>query len=136
MIFYSQLKTNEETGKRKILVIDNIGMLSRLFAYGDIAYIGGGFQKSGIHNVLEPAVFGLPVIFGPHYKKFIEAVELKNSGFAFSMQNAAECKLILKQLVSDDVGRQKLKLSLIEHMNLKTGATELIARYIKESGWL
>ena len=56
-----------------VLIIDNIGMLSRLYQYATIAYIGGGFNDSGIHNVLEAAVYGKPVIFGPVYEKFAEA---------------------------------------------------------------
>lgn len=67
----------------RILIIDNMGMLSSLYRYGDVAFIGGGFNAGGIHNVLEPAVFGLPVIMGPVYQKFTEAVELQDAGFAF-----------------------------------------------------
>lgn len=136
MIFYSQLKGTQQIGEKKILVIDNIGMLSGLYAYGDIAYVGGGFQKSGIHNVLEPAVFGLPVIFGPYFQKFVEAVELKESGFAFTINTATELFLILKQLMSDEAPRQKLRNTIMEHMNLKTGATDVITSHIKESEWL
>ncbi len=65
-----------------VLVIDSIGLLSSLYRYGDISYVGGGFGK-GIHNILEPASFGLPVIFGPNHGKFKEAVDLKKYGGAF-----------------------------------------------------
>jgi len=81
---YSELeRVNEEDirGKR-VLIIDNIGMLSSLYGYGDVCYIGGGFNK-GIHNTLEAAVYGKPLIFGPRYEKFVEAVELVERGAAF-----------------------------------------------------
>ena len=75
-VLYSSLIKNENSFDKKVLIIDNIGLLSSLFAYGEIAFIGGGFQKGGIHNVLEPAVFGFPVIFGPVFEKFVEAKKL------------------------------------------------------------
>jgi 3-deoxy-D-manno-octulosonic-acid transferase len=74
---------------RRILVIDNIGMLSSLYQYGTIAYIGGGFG-SGIHNTLEPIAFGLPVIFGSKYQKFEEAFQLISTGGGFSINNYAD----------------------------------------------
>jgi 3-deoxy-D-manno-octulosonic-acid transferase len=74
--------TPEEWCHRRILILDNIGMLSSVYAYGDICYIGGGFGK-GIHNTLEAAVYGKPLIFGPKYKKFTEAVDLIEAGAAF-----------------------------------------------------
>jgi 3-deoxy-D-manno-octulosonic-acid transferase len=92
---YSDLKnqpinqsTNHFSNKR-ILIIDNIGMLSSLYQYGSIAYIGGGFG-SGIHNTLEPIAFGLPVIFGPKYQKFEEAFQLISTGGGFSITNYAD----------------------------------------------
>jgi 3-deoxy-D-manno-octulosonic-acid transferase len=92
---YSDLKNhlitqspNRFTDKR-ILIIDNIGMLSSLYQYGNIAYIGGGFG-SGIHNTLEPIAFGLPVIFGPKFQKFEEAFQLISTGGGFSINNYAD----------------------------------------------
>jgi len=72
-----------------VLIIDNIGMLSSIYQYGTIAYIGGGFGK-GIHNILEAATFGLPIIFGPDYQKFSEAKELIKLGGAFSISGTQE----------------------------------------------
>jgi 3-deoxy-D-manno-octulosonic-acid transferase len=70
----------------QVLIIDNIGLLSTLYSFGKIAYIGGGFGK-GIHNTLEPAAFGLPILFGPNYKKFIEAIDLIKTQGAYTIQN-------------------------------------------------
>jgi len=108
----------------KVLVIDNIGMLSSLYQYGTIAFIGGGFGK-GIHNILEAATFGLPVIFGPNYKKFTEANELIKFGGAFSIKDVFEFEKTV-QLLSDE---QVLKTaSMISKMYVKSrvGATDRI----------
>ncbi len=85
----------------KILIIDNIGMLSSLYSYGNIAYIGGGFG-AGIHNTLEAAVFGIPVIFGKKYHKFDEAKALLNRKAAFSISNKKDFNSILKNLISNE----------------------------------
>lgn len=108
----------------KVLVIDNIGMLSSLYQYGTIAFIGGGFGK-GIHNILEAATFGLPVIFGPNYKKFTEAKELIKFGGAFSIKDVFQFEKTV-QLLSDE---QVLKTaSMISKMYVKSrvGATDRI----------
>ena len=87
---------NAETAH--VLIIDNIGLLSSLYAYADIAYIGGGFGK-GIHNILEAATFGMPIFIGPNNQKFQEAVDLKNIGVAIEIKSAqemiAQCDLLL-----------------------------------------
>ena len=94
-------KANDEMlVKAKVLIIDNIGILSSIYQYGRIAFIGGGFG-SGIHNVLEASTFGLPVLFGPNYKKYQEAVDLVKSGGAFEVKNANDAGKILAQLVQD-----------------------------------
>ncbi len=85
-VLYSELETNPEA---RVLIIDNIGLLSKLYAYGDLAYVGGGFG-AGIHNTLEPAAHGKPVLFGPNYHKFAEAKALLQMGAAQSVENAAQ----------------------------------------------
>jgi 3-deoxy-D-manno-octulosonic-acid transferase len=85
---YSQTNKKNVT-QATVLIIDNVGMLSSIYQYGTIAYIGGGFGK-GIHNILEAATFGLPIIFGPNYQKFSEAVELIKLGGAFTISTNKE----------------------------------------------
>jgi 3-deoxy-D-manno-octulosonic-acid transferase len=135
-MLYSELDAEKTGADKKILVINNIGMLSRLFAYGDIAFIGGGFQKGGIHNILEPAVFGLPVIFGPVYQKFVEAKELASLHYVFPVNNSAECGQILQRLISDDAYRGSVSDSLKHFMTNHTGATAAIMDRIKAEKWL
>lgn len=87
--------------KYRVIIINNIGMLSALYQYGKIAYIGGGLGK-GIHNTLEPAAFGLPIIFGPKHQKFPEAVYLAQNGGAFSISTFEELKAIFESLLTPE----------------------------------
>jgi 3-deoxy-D-manno-octulosonic-acid transferase len=83
------LSSKTQNSEPEVLIIDNVGMLSALYRYGRIAYIGGGFGK-GIHNTLEPIAYGLPVIFGPQYHKFEEAIRLIETGGGFVVSNQEE----------------------------------------------
>ena len=137
IFFFSQLKTNTGVTTKKILVIDNIGMLSSLYAYGTIAYVGGGFQKRRIHNILEPAIFGLPVIFfGQENKKSVEANELSRMGFAFPLSNADQCRRVLNKLVNDEQECLRLSHSIKKYIRTKTGATHKIILKIKQCKWI
>jgi len=113
----------------RVLVIDNIGMLSSLYQYGDIAYIGGGFG-AGIHNTLEAAAFGLPVIFGPNYKKFIEANELIAIKAGFSIADEAQLKGITETLVTDKAFYNIAAKKAGEYVKEHTGATLTIVGHI------
>lgn len=85
----------------QVLVIDNIGMLKQLYALSTLAFIGGGFGKT-VHNTLEPAAFGIPIIFGPHFEKFTEAVEMVKRGGAFSIRNYETLADTITSLLNDD----------------------------------
>ncbi len=135
-ILYSELSAANTGADKKVLIVDNIGMLSRLFAYGDIAYIGGGFQSGGIHNVLEPAVFGLPVIIGPIYEKFVEAKELASRKLVFPVSNAHEYGEILKKLIVDEEYRTDVSTALKQFMRDHTGATARIMDGVKKHNLL
>lgn len=90
----------DEYKNSNVLIIDTVGVLNKIYRYGYLAYIGGGFTD-GIHNILEPAVYGLPVIFGPKYEKFYEAVELIKSKGAFTIKNISEFDNVLGKLLND-----------------------------------
>jgi 3-deoxy-D-manno-octulosonic-acid transferase len=129
-IRYSQLKDTQSNLKSQIsnlksLVIDNIGMLSSLYAYGDIAYIGGGFG-AGIHNTLEAAAFGLPVIFGPHYLKFNEARELIALKAGFSISDETQLKGIVDTLITDEAFYSTTSKKIYSYVQEHTGATQMI----------
>ena len=113
----------------QVIIIDNIGILSSLYQYGDIAYIGGGFG-SGIHNVLEAATFGMPTIFGPNYKKYQEAVDLIENNAAFTISDFNSFERIMNNLISD---KKKLKESAEnakKYIENNRGATEKILNHI------
>ena len=135
-ILFSELDAESSGADKRILIVNNVGMLSRLFAYADIAFIGGGFQKGGIHNILEPAVFGAPVIFGPVYEKFVEAKELASLKYVFPIANATECNEILKKLITDEEYRGAVSYALKEFMKNHTGAAGMIMGEVKREGWL
>jgi 3-deoxy-D-manno-octulosonic-acid transferase len=113
----------------RVLIIDNIGMLSSLYQYGDIAFIGGGFG-AGIHNTLEAAAFGLPVIFGPNYLRFKEACDLIELQLGFSIENETRLKTIAKRLISNNALRSEKGTAIKAYVKAHTGATEQIMQTI------
>jgi 3-deoxy-D-manno-octulosonic-acid transferase len=134
-MLYSELQDKPIEDKR-VLIIDNIGMLSSLYQYGEIAYVGGGFQKGGIHNVLEPAVFGLPVIFGPIYQKFVEANLLVSKGFAFPVKDSDEAQTLFSNMIPDKPLIASLHQQIKAFVSEQRGATEKILSAISEAGLL
>ena len=107
------------------LIIDNFGLLSSIYRYGQIAYIGGGFG-AGIHNLPEAAVHGIPVIFGPNYKKFLEARELLKNGGGFTINNEIDLKLILKNFVTSPEDLEVAGEKASEYIYESAGATKRI----------
>ena len=111
------------------LIIDCIGILSSIYKYADIAYIGGGFGV-GIHNVLEAAVYGTPVIFGPNYARFKEANDLVNRQGGFSIQNCEELTVLLNRFLTEKNFLEKKKKKASVYIKENVGATELFMRNI------
>ena len=131
-ILYSEITADPALLKQKqVLVIDNIGLLSRLYRYGNLAYIGGGFG-TGIHNTLEAAAFGLPVIFGPVYQKFKEAKDLIELNAGFSVVNEASLESIVARLIEDEVFYRKASTNAKNYTRQNTGATDKIMNYIRK----
>jgi len=129
-IIFSQLKDNNT--QAQVVIIDNIGMLASLYKLADVAYIGGGFNDSGIHNILEAAVFGRPIIFGPVYEKFIEATQLVDAGGAFSIANALELEKLLDALLKDEVLLANTGAICKTFVQENAGATKKIMEYLYE----
>ena len=98
---YSKQKTHDKDYPR-VIIVDIVGVLSQIYWNGIIAYIGGGFS-SGIHNVMEPAIARIPVIFGPRYDNFHEAIELVNLGGGWSITNSEEFYNISNKLINNDI---------------------------------
>ena len=130
-IRYSQLKkTAHSFSDKRVLIIDNIGMLSKIYQYGKIAYIGGGFG-AGIHNILEPAAFGLPIIFGKKYQKFEEAVFLVENKGAFSINNQKELQQSFQSLLNDTHYQQTSQI-VKDYLQQQKGATRQIMKYLEK----
>jgi 3-deoxy-D-manno-octulosonic-acid transferase len=119
----------ENLQQADILIIDSIGMLSSLYRYGQLAYIGGGFGK-GIHNILEAAAYGIPVIFGPNYSKFREAVELLHAGGAFTCSNHVGLSDIIYKLRNDKTMYDMVSLKADAYVKHNTGATRMILDHL------
>lgn len=126
-IFYSTLSPGQDLRKNRVLIIDCIGLLSRLYKYATLAYVGGGFTKDGIHNILEAAVYGKPVFSGPQYNKYLEAIELKAEGAYFPVHNAAALSSTLAQINIAAAGK-----AAAEYVKNKSGATAKILAWIQE----
>ena len=121
--------TDQQKNTSRVLIIDNIGMLSSLYHYGRIAYIGGGFG-AGIHNTLEAATYGMPVIFGPKYEKFQEAKDLLELGAGFSISNSQQLHEVFNALQHS----QKLltaSLAAKNYVQQRSGATQIIMKYLQ-----
>jgi 3-deoxy-D-manno-octulosonic-acid transferase len=133
-ILYSHFIKNISSDKiteTNVLIIDNIGMLSTLYYYAHITYVGGGFNAGGIHNVLEAAVYGKPVIIGPVYQKFIEAVALVDCGAAISIENALQFEGACNSLFNNiDVLQQKGSMAK-QYVYTHAGATQKVMDYIQ-----
>lgn len=115
----------EEIKNVKCLIIDCFGLLSSIYRYGDIAYTGGGFG-AGIHNINEAAVYDIPVVFGPKYHKFKEAVDLVSLGGGFVVSNKEECEKILSLLTEDASALDKASKIAGNYIKQNLGATQRI----------
>jgi len=114
----------------KVILVDSVGILLTLYAYADVAFVGGGF-KSNIHNVLEPAVYGIPVLFGPKYSNSQEAYHLIDREGGFSVKNKIELYRYLRKLFSDESYRKRTGENAKAFVSSNTGATEKIFEVLK-----
>ena len=125
-----------ENGEKKleayqVFIIDTIGILTKVYSYADIAYVGGGYTKSGVHNVLEPATFGIPIIIGPNYSKFIEVKELVDKEACFSVNNSQKLSVLLSSFFIDKIKRLEAGSRALNYVINKTGASAKILNYLK-----
>ena len=129
VIRYSEF--NKDSHKARILIIDNIGILSSAYRYAFIAAVGGGFGD-GIHNILEPACWGIPVLFGPNYKGFREAYDLISMGGAFCFRNPAEFSVIINKWLENAELYKSSSAGALGYIRHNTGATEKIVSILFE----
>ena len=117
--------------QQNVIIIDSVGILMALYQYADIAYVGGSF-KQGVHNVLEPAVYGTPVIFGPHHSNSQEAVELVRESAAFVANDEHELYVHFHSLLSTKTLRKKSGVNAKDFVERNTGATSRFLSYLEK----
>ncbi|WP_424493232.1 3-deoxy-D-manno-octulosonic acid transferase [Salinimicrobium sp. GXAS 041] len=123
-------KQHKNLSAYDVLIIDTIGLLTKIYSAADIAYVGGAAGTTGLHNILEPATFGLPIIIGKNYSKFPEAQQLRQLAGLFSVANKEELEQAMLKLVGDEEFRRKTGRISGHFVNNNTGATKMIADYI------
>ena len=129
IITYSEANETDDYSDKQILIIDSIGLLNKIYRYSDIAYIGGGFGV-GIHNLLEPAVYGIPILYGPNHKHFREAVEMAEDNGGFPIDGKDEFSTKLNKLLEDEIFYKESSLAAAKYINNNTGATVKIIENI------
>ena len=131
VILFSEIK-NQNISNYQVFIIDTVGILTKIYSYADIAYVGGGYTKSGVHNVLEPATFGIPIIIGPNYNKFNEAIELVNEEACFVVNDSKKLSVLLEKLFQFKQKREEAGKNALKYVIDKTGATTKILYYLRK----
>lgn len=128
-ILFSE-KENAALAEYDVLIINTIGILTKIYSYADIAYVGGGFGNPGVHNILEPATFGVPVVIGPNYSHFAEATALVNLEGCVSVSNKKELDAAFNSLILNEVERQERGHICSTFVQMNKGATNVIMNTI------
>ena len=130
-VLYSE-KENKNLKDFEVLIIDTIGLLSKIYSYADIAYVGGAIGNTGLHNTLEPATFGVPILIGNNFKKFPEAKEMEENGGLFSISNQEQFNNQLNKLVNDVSFRLKSGQSNFNYIKKNQGAVIQIINFLRK----
>ncbi len=118
----------------EVLIIDCIGLLGKLYSYADIAYVGGAMGKTGLHNILEAATFGVPIVIGKNYSEFPEAIRLRSLAGLYAVEDANEASEILNKLIANEAFRNKTGMIAGHFVNQNTGATQKVMDWFKNNG--
>ena len=130
-ILYSE-KNNKSLSSYQVFILDTIGLLSKAYSYAEIAYVGGAMGKTGLHNILEPATFGIPIIIRKNFKKFPEASKLQQEKGLFSIASYSELKKIIDELINNEAHRIQAGKNAKNFIVKRIGATEKIMSYIRQ----
>lgn len=125
-------KSTQNLADFDVFIIDTIGILTKIYSYADIAYVGGGFGNPGVHNILEPATFGVPIVIGPNYSHFAEATALVNRGGCVSISNKNELVDAFSSLIANDNIRHEKGRICSTFVQMNKGATAIILKHISE----
>jgi 3-deoxy-D-manno-octulosonic-acid transferase len=128
-ILFSE-KESKNIGEYDVFIIDTIGILTKIYSYADIAYVGGGFGNPCVHNLLEPATFGFPIVIGPNYSHFAEATALVNMEGCISIQNQNQLNEALDLLLQNEDERLEKGHVCSTFVQMNKGATQTIMNHI------
>ena len=123
-------KENKNSADYEVFIIDTIGILTKIYSYADIAYVGGGFGHPGVHNILEPATFGIPIVIGPNYSHFAEATDLVDLKGCISIQNKEELRRNFLNLINDNDTRIEKGNICANFVQKNKGAVDRIMKKI------
>lgn len=123
-------KENKNLDEFDVFIIDTIGILTKIYSYADIAYVGGGFGNPGVHNILEPATFGVPIIIGPNYSHFAEATALVNMEGCLSIKTQPELNQAFDLLLQNEDERFEKGHICSTFVQMNKGATNIILTHI------
>ncbi|RDI08260.1 3-deoxy-D-manno-octulosonic-acid transferase [Flavobacterium sp. AG291] len=129
VVLFSE-KEGKNLAEYDVLIINTVGILTKIYSYADVAYVGGGFGTAGLHNILEPAAFGVPIIIGPNHQKFPEAVALVNMGGCIAVKNKEEMNDALSSLVYNDDVRYETGHVAGTFVSMNRGAVNIILKNI------
>ncbi len=125
-------KEGNNLAEYDVLIVNTIGILTKIYSYADVAYVGGGFGTSGLHNILEPAAFGVPIIIGPNHHKFPEAVALVNMGGCIAVKDKNEMNDALSSLIYNDDVREETGHIAGTFVSMNRGAVNIILKNITD----
>lgn len=129
VILFSE-KENQDLSTYTVLIVDTVGILTKIYSYADIAYVGGAFGNPGVHNILEPATFGIPIIIGPNFSHFAEAVALIHQEGCVSISNQNELNDAFSNLISNEDIRHEKGHICATFVQMNKGASNSILKYI------
>ena len=132
-ILFSDVQTRliASLSENNVFIIDTIGILTKIYSYADIAYVGGGFGNPGVHNILEPATFGVPIVIGPNYSHFAEATALVHQEGCISISNQNELNDAFNLLINNEDERHEKGHICSTFVQMNKGATEIILNELK-----
>ncbi len=129
VVLFSE-KATKNLADFDVFIIDTIGILTKIYSYADIAYVGGGFGNPGVHNILEPATFGVPIVIGPNFSHFAEATALVNTGGCICISNKKELIDAFSNLIANKDIRHEKGHICSTFVKMNKGATAIIMKYI------
>lgn len=127
-------KENKNLREFDVFIIDTVGILTKIYSEADIVYVGGGFGQPGVHNILEPATFGVPIVIGPNYSHFAEAMALVNMKGCISISNQKQLEEAFEYLIQNPTIRHEKGHICNTFVQMNQGATAIIMKYLSDAG--